>query len=389
MLLFCVQRAIGCTGTAPSSSDMCTVAQCPNMSYRYVSTTWSSCSQTCGNGLMSRQVYCADENGQKVSDVQCAAMAAMPAVVENCQLPACVTVIYSFVIQPWGSCSVSCGSGLQTRQAYCSGSNGAAVDNNLCLSSSPAPVTQQVCSMASCVSYSFTTTMWAQCSVTCGSGLRTRLVYCTANGAQQVADAQCLGGGSVGVKPSSSEVCSLPTCVSFTFVAQPWGRCSVTCGSGLRTRLVYCTANGAQQVANSACTDATAFSSLAAVPSSTETCSMPRCIDYSFAAMAWGDCSVSCGNGQQQRQVYCSANGQQQVGEELCTALAISKPDSIQACSRPTCLSFSYSTAPWGSCSVSCGEGFQTRSLACRGNLNKKNVSRSCRHAVQGLGFRA
>ena len=377
VLSVCLQRATGCTGTPPSSSEVCTVAPCASTTYSFVSLPWGTCSQTCGIGFKSRQLYCADASGRQVSDLECATVS-KPTLIEGCQAAACTSASYSFVTQPWGGCSVSCGNGFQTRSAYCIGSNSAAVDDSMCLSSSAAPLTQQACAMPACITHSFVTTLWASCSVSCGSGVRSRLVYCTANGGQQVSDAQCLGGSSLSAKPTSTEACSLPTCVRYSFVATVWASCSVSCGSGVRSRQVYCTANGGQQVSDSLCNESTSFSSLGVVPSTTEACSLPQCVVYSFITMPWGGCSVSCGTGQQQRQVHCYANGQQ-VAENLCAGqTAISKPASSQACSSPSCLSFSYSPALWGACSVTCGDGFQTRAIACRGNRRYHQLPSLC-----------
>uniref|UniRef100_T1J768 Ig-like domain-containing protein n=1 Tax=Strigamia maritima TaxID=126957 RepID=T1J768_STRMM len=79
----------------------------------------------------------------------------------------------------------------------------------------------------------------------------------------------------------------------------------------------------------------------------------------------WGPCSASCDGGWQERKVYCaetSSDGTStRVEETRCTKR---KPKSKQHCNTEDCPK--WHEGPWSGCSVSCGQGYQTRNVYCR-----------------------
>ena len=48
-----------------------------------------------------------------------------------------------------------------------------------------------------------------------------------------------------------------------------------------------------------------------------------------------GQCSVTCGEGQQMREVTCVGSGGERLPDHACSGLA--RPSSVQACRRPAC----------------------------------------------------
>ena len=77
--------------------------------------------------------------------------------------------------------------------------------------------------------------------------------------------------------------------------------------------------------------------------------------DYS----EWEPCTVSCGEGTQTRRPVCVG------GSDNSSCLAHQKPDiEKRVCSRP-CSIFKWRTGEWTSCSASCGKGIQTRVVDC------------------------
>ncbi|XP_015258580.1 PREDICTED: A disintegrin and metalloproteinase with thrombospondin motifs 2-like [Cyprinodon variegatus] len=104
----------------------------------------------------------------------------------------------------------------------------------------------------------------------------------------------------------------------------------------------------------------------------TETCRSPQ-----WVTGDWEACSASCGlTGWQRRWVSCqqeSSSGKQQssVNSKLC---GDNRPESKQTCNRFPCPA-SWRTGPWTPCSVSCGNGTQERQVAC---LNPEGLTGNC-----------
>ena len=238
----------------------------------------------------------------------------------------------------------------------------------------PKPSATQACTLPTCVSYSFSIGQWGGCSVSCGSGFQTRAVTCiTSPGNQQVSDSLCTGSGRAAtVKPSSTQACARPTCISYQYLTGVWGGCSVTCGGGIQTRQVNC----ASQPGNAQVADSTCSSAGIPKPSAAQSCTLPTCIVYSYVSAAWGACSVSCGSGLQIRQVYCAGQpGNLQVSDSFCdVSSAIVRPSTNQPCILPTCISYAYVPGQWGACSVSCGSGTVTRTASCIGTPGGQTV---------------
>ncbi|XP_068096493.1 A disintegrin and metalloproteinase with thrombospondin motifs 15 [Hyperolius riggenbachi] len=72
----------------------------------------------------------------------------------------------------------------------------------------------------------------------------------------------------------------------------------------------------------------------------------------------WGDCSVSCGDGQQTRTVECR-DPWEQMASDCRTAL---RPPEIRTCGDPCPM---WEAGEWASCSKTCGRGFKRRQLRC------------------------
>ncbi|VEN64005.1 unnamed protein product, partial [Callosobruchus maculatus] len=78
----------------------------------------------------------------------------------------------------------------------------------------------------------------------------------------------------------------------------------------------------------------------------------------------WGPCTVSCGGGTRIRDVYCveeSNNTRIKVDDIRCGG---HKPWFQDTCNQMDCPS--WFTTKWSGCSVSCGEGVQSRTVECR-----------------------
>ncbi|RMC09008.1 hypothetical protein DUI87_14007 [Hirundo rustica rustica] len=174
--------------------------------------------------------------------------------------------------------------------------------------------------------------------------------------------------GQLPVPPShpsrpSSKKCFLPS------------QCSKTCGRGIKKREVYCKITGSPKVKilpDSMC-------STDPKPESQQTCVLGRCPKndrLQWVISSWSECSASCGPGLRQRELKC---GEKSIHGKLVTfpqrrCRNIKKPNTNLeepcnkgACPLPTLYSMvsGWYSSPWQQCTVTCGEGVQTRSVQC------------------------
>lgn len=86
---------------------------------------------------------------------------------------------------------------------------------------------------------------------------------------------------------------------------------------------------------------------------------------YAWQTGSWGGCSVSCGGGYQYRTVTCRRSDGVNMPDAACAG--VSKPATSQSCNTHSCYSYSWYTGSWGSsCSAYCGSGTYYRSVYCR-----------------------
>uniref|UniRef100_G3SMX7 Papilin, proteoglycan like sulfated glycoprotein n=1 Tax=Loxodonta africana TaxID=9785 RepID=G3SMX7_LOXAF len=226
----------------------------------------------------------------------------------------------------WSDCSAECGGGHQARLVFCTIDNEAYPDH-LC-QRQPRPVDRQPCNTHPCPQTKrWKTGPWAPCSASCGGGSQSRSVYCvSANGAgiQEAADeAECAG---LPRKPPTTQACNLQRCAAWS--SEPWGECSVSCGSGVRRRTVTCQGDEGSVLHATAC-------SLEDRPPLTEPCVRDDCPllnDQTWHVGTWGLCSKSCNLGTRKRQVICA------IGPpNHCESLQLSKPADVEPCNTQPC----------------------------------------------------
>ncbi|XP_067470420.1 papilin isoform X1 [Thunnus thynnus] len=197
--------------------------------------SWSACSKECGSGYQSRLVFCTIDN-ESYPDYLCASLP-RPQSNRTCNIHACPQV-RSWKTGEWNTCSVTCGGGSQVRSVQCishDASGPRVVEDAVCAAYSEAPPSLQTCNMQKCAEYKVT--RWSQCSVTCGTGEQTREVTCVGSGGMRLEETSC----SSLLRPSAVQPCEMAACPrQIGWHIGEWGLCSKSCGSGSRERQVIC-----------------------------------------------------------------------------------------------------------------------------------------------------
>ncbi|MGH0135064.1 UNVERIFIED_CONTAM: hypothetical protein FKN15_047660 [Acipenser sinensis] len=134
--------------------------------------------------------------------------------------------------------------------------------------------------------------------------------------------------------------------------------CSVSCGGGQMTTKAACYRNLRMQVSLSFCNPRSR------PMTGLVSCNAQAC-PPSWSVGDWGECSRSCGMGEQLRQVLCTQkvnyNEMETVTDTKCPQPV---PLRRQTCNPHSCPP-AWSTGPWSECSVTCGKGIQKRLLTC------------------------
>ncbi|XP_019911552.2 ADAMTS-like protein 3 isoform X1 [Esox lucius] len=253
--------------------------------YQWRETEFFPCSVTCGGGYQLNSAECTDiRSSQVLPEHHCNSYpenTKPTPKLKECNMDPCpesdgfkevmpydhFQPLPRWEQGPWTECSVSCGesAGLQERSVVCVEDDAhgqiTQVDEWKC-THSPRPITQQSCNSFTCPQW--VAMEWSQCTVTCGRGLRYRVVLCIDHRGQHT------GGCKAPLKPHIKEDCLVPVACHKpresvpveaklpwlkqaqeleeqrtateepTFIPGPWSPCSATCGPGVQTRELKC-----------------------------------------------------------------------------------------------------------------------------------------------------
>lgn len=246
--------------------------------------------------------------------------------------------------------------------------------------SSNPPTSSDVDSESNRVMYYWMDSEMTECSRSCAGGIQQSMSHCVDQiSLSPVSDDMCIQA----FKPDSKIMaCNTEPCPP-TWTVGEWTACSATCGASRRLRQVLCKEQRTQSVITtvplSSCNQTTR-------PASVEDCEVPSC--PSWEAGEWGECSVDCGTGQQQRRVTCQRVGAV-VADGLCEGLE--KPSETEECDMGSCLPEWLYSSYTESCSAECGSGYKSRNVICStagaagavsqdtcAGLTKPRVSKAC-----------
>ncbi|XP_053403518.1 thrombospondin-1-like isoform X2 [Mercenaria mercenaria] len=218
----------------------------------------------------------------------------------------------------WGSCSATCGIGLQRRDRSCStpypGPNG-----NHCFGDSR---DDQICLANTYHDGDWSSWQaWGTCSRTCGDGIRSRSRSCD-NPLPSIQGKYCQG------EPYQVETCNMQSCPvtnggwgSWT----SWTSCTASCNGGMQSRQRIC--NNPKPSADGDFCDGNAMN--------VRMCNQQHCpiTNGGWGSWtSWTSCSVSCNGGMQSRQRHCN-NPKPSFGGNFCDGIA----SDVRMCYQQHC----------------------------------------------------
>ncbi|XP_066533974.1 papilin b, proteoglycan-like sulfated glycoprotein [Hoplias malabaricus] len=135
-----------------------------------------------------------------------------------------------------------------------------------------------------------------------------------------------------------------------------YSECTAPCGGGIQTRSVNCVLDG-HVVDDSYCADLGLQR-----PAAQRACNQHACAEYSVGSFS--TCSVTCGEGQQVREVVCVGGRGEHLPEHHCSGL--SRPAEVRNCRKPACHQvYQFHANDWSLCTRSCGTGTRERKVVC------------------------
>uniref|UniRef100_A0A8C2K2Q1 ADAM metallopeptidase with thrombospondin type 1 motif, 9 n=1 Tax=Cyprinus carpio TaxID=7962 RepID=A0A8C2K2Q1_CYPCA len=340
----------------PPASEVCSIVACG----QWKVLEWTPCSVSCGQGKTTRQVVCVNISDQVVEMNECDPDD-QPATEQECAMPQCPSrssdhggfspnndsrkktvpagrtdrnragrpQSHQWRTGPWGACSSTCAGGFQRRAVVCQDENGHPA--NSC-DESTQPIEQRSCESGPCPQWFYGS--WGECSKSCGGGIKTRLVACQRPNGERFNDLSC----EILDKPPDREQCNTQSCsINPHWSTDQWSSCSASCGRGYKYRNVTCVSHTGQPIPEENCLHLP-------LPQKQRRCRGGRCPKWKTGS--WKECSSSCGNGLQHREVSCVSGDERRMQESKCSRIL--RPPSTQPCRVTDCIShYSWAKGDW------------------------------------------
>uniref|UniRef100_A0A8D0CF65 ADAMTS like 3 n=1 Tax=Scleropages formosus TaxID=113540 RepID=A0A8D0CF65_SCLFO len=390
--------------------------------YQWRETDFFPCSVTCGGGYQLNSAECTDVRyNRTLPDIQCSGYPENrkpKPKLRECNMDPCpesdgfkevmpydhFQPLPRWEHNPWTACTVSCGGGIQERTVLCVEENMhgqiSQVEDWKCTYSTR-PALKQSCNAFDCPHW--VAMEWSQCTVTCGRGLRYRVVLCIDHRGQHT------GGCNAGLKPHIKEDCLVPVACykpqeklpveaklpwikqaqeleeprasseEPMFIPGPWQPCSATCGPGHQRRQVTCRVlltfseaevdlpdeecSGDKPPIERACDLGPCIwdSALQQFPRSPH----QGAVRHHWEHRGFTPCSSSCAAGTQESIATCVNRERGEVAQDSFCDGSSRPPVMTRTCNPDPCPP-RWEVGPWSQCSATCGMGIQSRKVLCR-----------------------
>ncbi|KAK9406511.1 ADAMTS2: ADAM metallopeptidase with thrombospondin type 1 motif 2, partial [Crotalus adamanteus] len=160
--------------------------------------------------------------------------------------------------------------------------------------------------------------------------------------------------------------------VPYEWALKKWTQCSKPCGGGYQFTKYGCRRkNDLKMIRRSYC------ESISKPRPIRRVCNLQECSQPIWVTGDWEPCSKSCGKtGYQVRSVRCIQtlhdNTNRSVHTKYCSS---DRPEGKRVCNRELCPALWW-IGPWSQCSVTCGNGTQERPVLCR---TRENITGLCK----------
>ncbi|KAK3601038.1 hypothetical protein CHS0354_029262 [Potamilus streckersoni] len=315
-----------CNGDRPESERSCDLGPCPV----WLSGPWTKCSGFCDYGTQKRKVICNSKSGAPCNPDEKPASKRSCYTGHQCEnqpepmldyqqdddilgMPGDLDDLFRiarYSVGEWSTCSVTCGSGIQTRTTECKiprtfSKQEEVVPDSQC--KGLRPHNEKPCQMDACPKtpakdgnsgiYSWWVVDSGECNVTCGTGYQSHRIDCIKT-KEGIVVAEVLCSGIPKPQPVLRQ-CSRKSCPPRWRIGE-YSECSAKCGGGIQRRLVECV----QDQASGEVTLVQDFRCPHPLPAMEQACNLHFC-QTQWLTGDWSECSVTCGLGTQVRSVYC------------------------------------------------------------------------------------
>ncbi|XP_023614428.1 A disintegrin and metalloproteinase with thrombospondin motifs 3 [Myotis lucifugus] len=165
---------------------------------------------------------------------------------------------------------------------------------------------------------------------------------------------------------------------TFEWALKSWSQCSKPCGGGFQYTKYGCRRKSDNKMVHRS------FCEVNKKPKPIRRmCNIQECTHPLWIAEEWEHCTKTCGSsGYQLRTVRCLQplhdGTNRSVHSKYCVG---DRPESRRPCNRVPCPA-QWKTGPWSECSVTCGEGTEVRQVLCRASDHcdgdKPEAARAC-----------